>query len=118
MISNPPTGASNLPNIHWTDLLLGHPELVAQYILEISDGQWECRCGNTHDHEGFEPCDEFGVEVAAELGPWDGALYVCTKCWRVISGDTLEILRVARPAVIDLNTEYRWSYLSNKSTNE
>ena len=113
MSSNSPIGQPNLPQIHWTDLLLAHPEFVPQYILEISEDKWECRCGNTHESEGFGPCDEFGKEVPAELGPWDGALYVCTRCWRVINGDTLEILRHAEATVIDKNLEYRWSYLSD-----
>ena len=111
MSANSPVGRIDIPQIHWTDLLLAHPELVSQYILEISEDEWECRCGNTHYSEGFEPCDEFGEEVTAELGPWDGALYVCTRCWRVINGNTLEVLRHAEAAVIEKNTEYRWSYL-------
>ena len=113
MSSNSPISQPGPIQIHWTDLLLAHPEFVSQYILEISEDKWECRCGNTHESEGFEPCDEFGKEVLAELGPWDGALYVCTRCWRVINGDTLEILRHTEAAVIDKNLEYRWSYLSN-----
>jgi len=63
------------------------------------------------DSDGFEPCDEFGAEVPAELGPWDGALYVCTRCWRVINGNTLEILRDVEEAVIEKNMEYRWPSL-------
>ena len=105
---NSQVGRNDLPQIHWTDLLLAHPEFVSQYILEISEDKWECRCGNTHDSDGFEPCDEFGEEVPAELGPWDGALYVCTRCWRVINGNSLEILREVEDAVIEKNMEYRW----------
>ena len=112
MSSNSPISQPGPIQIHWTDLLLAHPEFVSQYILEVSEDKWECRCGNTHDLDGFEPCDEHGREVPAELGPWDGALYVCTRCWRVINGDTLEILRHTEAAVIDKNLEYRWSYLS------
>jgi len=108
---NSSVGQSALPQIHWTDLLLAHPEFVSQYILEIAEDKWECRCGNTHGSEGFEPCDEFGAEVPAELGPWDGALYVCTRCWRVINGNTLEILRHAEAAIIESNMEYCWPKL-------
>jgi hypothetical protein len=50
--------------------------------------------------------------VPAELGPWDGILHVCTRCWRVIDGNTLEILRFTEVEVIEKNLEYRWSYLS------
>ena len=106
-------GQNALPQIHWTDFLLDHHDLVAQYILEIAEDKWECRCGNTYELDGFEPCDEFGLEVPAELGPWDGALYVCTKCWRVINSNTLEIIRDVEDAVIEKNLEYRWSYLSD-----
>ena len=108
---NSQVGRNDLPHIHWTDLLLAHPEFVSQYIIEISEDKWECRCGNTHDSDGFEPCDECGAEVPAELGPWDGALYVCTRCWRVINSKTLEILREVEDAVIEKNMEYRWPNL-------
>ena len=113
MSLNSPINQPGPIQIHWTDLLLAHPEYVPQFIIENSEDKWECRCGNTHDSEGFEPCDEYGEEVPAELGPWDGALYVCTRCWRVINGDTLEILRHAEATLIDKNLEYRWSYLSD-----
>lgn len=108
---NSQVGRNDLPQIHWTDLLLAHPEFVSQYILEISEDKWECRCGNTHESDGFEPCDEVGEQVPAELGPWDGALYVCTRCWRVINGNTLEILREVDEVVIEKNMEYRWPNL-------
>jgi len=94
--------------LHWTDLLLAHPALTPEYILEISDGSWECRCGNTQDFEGFETCTESGRFVEPELGPWDGSLHLCTRCHRVINGDTLEILRSASESIIEANEEYRW----------
>ena len=112
MSSNSPVSQPDPIQIHWTDLLLGHPELVAQFIIENSEDKWECRCGNTHESEGFDPCDEFGEVVPAELGPWDGILYVCTRCWRVINGNTLEILRVTEVEVVEKNLEYRWSFLN------
>ena len=94
--------------LHWTDLLLAHPALTSEYILEIADGVWECRCGNTEELEGFIACDENGLEVAEELGPWDGVLRACQRCWRVINGDTLEVLGLVSESVIDQNEEYRW----------
>ena len=112
MSSNSPSSQPGPIQIHWTDLLLAHPEYVPQFIIEISEDKWECRCGNTHESEGFDPCDEFGQVVPAELGPWDGILYVCTRCWRVLDGNTLEILRLTEFEVIEKNLEYRWSYLS------
>jgi hypothetical protein len=32
--------------------------------------------------------------------------------WRVINGNTLEILRLTEVEVIEKNLEYRWSYLN------
>jgi len=69
MSSNSPVSQPGPIQIHWTDLLLAHPEYVPQFIIENSEDNWECRCGNTHDLEGFDPCDEFGEVVPAELGP-------------------------------------------------
>ena len=94
--------------LDWTDLLLAHPELTSQFILEVSDGVWECRCGNSTESEGFIACDEEGLEVPEELGPWDGVLRACQRCWRVINGDTLEVLRFASDSVVTANDEYRW----------
>ena len=93
---------------HWTDLLLVASELVPQYILEISDGHWECRCGNSQDSEGFEACNEVGKLVPAELGPWDGVLQACIRCWRVVNGDTLEVLGFAEESSIEKNLEFCW----------
>ena len=98
----------NSSGLHWTDLLLADIELVPQYILEISDGNWECRCGNSPDSDGFEACNELGELVPAELGPWDGVLQACTRCWRIINGDTLEILGLAKESVIETNLEFHW----------
>jgi hypothetical protein len=64
------------------------------------------------NQRGFDPCDEFGEVVPAELGPWDGIVYGCTRCWRVIDRNTLEILRLTEVEVVEKNLEYRWSYLS------
>lgn len=94
--------------LDWTDLLLAHPELTSQFILEVSDGVWECRCGNSTESEGFIACDDEGLEVPEELGPWDGILRVCQRCWRVINGDTLEVLGFASESVVAANDEYRW----------
>lgn|GEM_PF-2962110 len=99
---------SGVNPLHWTDLLLAHPAITAEYILEIADGVWECRCGNTHDSDGFEACDELGRVVEPVLGTWDGALHLCTRCYRIISGDSLEVLGSASMAVVEVNEEYRW----------
>lgn len=96
-------------SLHWTDLLLAHPALTSEYILEIADGVWECRCGNTRDGEGFDTCDELGRVVEPVLGPWDGSLHLCTHCYRIINSDTLEILGSASEPIIEANEEYRWA---------
>lgn len=105
---NHQAGEGNSSVLDWTDLLLADIELIPQYILEITDGQWECRCGNSQDSDGFEACSEIGGLVPAELGPWDGALQACIRCWRVINGDTLEILGFAEDSAIEKNLEFCW----------
>lgn len=100
----PQTGSG----LDWTDLLLAHPAVSSQYILEISDGIRECRCHNTDDLEGFESCDQQGRIVEPVLGHWDGSLQICTRCWRIINGDTLEVLGMTSEAIVDANEQYRW----------
>jgi len=91
----------------WIDLLLTHPAISTQYILEVADGVWECRCGNTSEFEGFDTCDEFGIVVEPVLGPWDGSLHLCGRCNRIINGDTLEVLAYASQEVAEVNEDYR-----------
>ena len=73
--SNELFAMGNSSGFHWTDLLLAEVELTPQYILEVADGCWECRCGNKSNSDGFETCSEFGVLVPSELGLWDGVLW-------------------------------------------
>ncbi len=96
------------PDFDWTDLLLAIGELVPEYILEVHDGHWECRCGNSTNAEGFDACNEFGKLIPAELGPWDGALQVCIRCWRIIDGNTLQVLGFAETSTIAANTDLYW----------
>ena len=98
----------NSSGFHWTDLLLAEVELTPQYILEVADGCWECRCGNKSNSDGFETCSEFGVLVPSELGLWDGVLWACIRCWRVINGDTLEVLGFADESAVYTNLEFQW----------
>jgi len=105
MFSQSATGQPQSPQFDWTDLLLADSGLVPQYILEISEDFWECRCGNTPSSDGFAPCDEVGEIVPAELGPWDGVLNVCIRCWRIINGNTLEVLSRTRFEVIQKNLD-------------
>lgn len=104
----PSDSGNHVDTRHWTDLLLTHPAVTSQYILEIAEGVWECRCGNLTESEGFIPCNEDGLEVPEELGPWDGILRACQRCWQIINSDTLEVLGFASESVIDQNDEYRW----------
>lgn len=108
MNKNDYSGHSESSMLDWTDFLLADVELVPRYILEITEGHWECRCGNSQSSDGFEPCNEIGELVPAELGPWDGALQACIRCWRVINGDTLEILGFAELSTIEKNFECCW----------
>jgi hypothetical protein len=57
------------------------------------DGDWlHCRCGNTPDQTGFQPCLPDGTEVEPVAGGlWDGLLYVCGDCGRIVNQDTLEV---------------------------
>ena len=56
---------------------------------------WICLCGNTPVADGFYPCDQEGNEMEPVAG-WND-LYVCAKCGRIISQNTLDIVgRTAR----------------------
>ena len=57
------------------------------------DDDWlHCLCGNTPDQSGFSACSPDGTEVEP-VGPpvWDGLLYVCLDCGRIINQETLEV---------------------------
>jgi hypothetical protein len=60
---------------------------------DTEDGMWlHCLCGNTPDMDGFCPCVADGTIVSPRLGsPWEGALYACAKCGRIIDQDTLNV---------------------------
>jgi hypothetical protein len=58
------------------------------------DGEWlHCLCGNTPDMGGFDSCltDGTPVEPLAD-GPWEGRLYVCLNCGRIVDQYTLEVV--------------------------
>lgn len=51
-----------------------------------------CPCGNEPAMSGFAPCLEDGTEVEAVIdGPWQGKLYICLDCGRIINAGTLEV---------------------------
>ena len=96
--------------ISWHDMLLFHPAALPQYLIEVSDGMWECPCGNRSEFEGFLPCDTDGQLVQAVLGHWDGAMYVCERCGRIFSSDTMEVLGTASNRVMEENHPQSSSY--------
>lgn len=53
---------------------------------------WICACGNVPSGDGFYPCNAAGNEVEPVEGAWDGVLYVCNGCGRIIDQNTLEII--------------------------
>jgi hypothetical protein len=61
---------------------------LAENVVK-SYGDLICRCGNNPSDTGFQPClpDGTVVEPTAE-GPWEGKLYVCGDCGRIIDQET------------------------------
>lgn len=53
---------------------------------------WVCLCGNEPSENGFYPCNELGVEVEPTEKDWNGKLYVCNQCGRIINQHTLEVI--------------------------
>jgi len=43
--------------------------------------------------------------VSVELGPWYGVLKICIRGWRIINGNTLEVLGRTRAEVIEKNLD-------------
>jgi hypothetical protein len=52
---------------------------------------WVCFCRNEPSEDGFYPCDEKGNEVEPDHN-WNGELYVCNRCGRIINQHTLEVV--------------------------
>lgn len=65
-----------------------------QYIIHEPQDRdaWVCLCGNMPSENGFYPCDTEGNEVDPAPGEWDGELYVCNQCKRIINQETLEVV--------------------------
>lgn len=98
-------------NPHWTDMLLTHPAIAREYIIEESMDWWICRCGNKPNHEGFYSCSEIGERCEPSIGEWDGKHWLCERCYRIINGDTLEVVGTCSQDVFNKNEEYRWQAL-------
>ena len=94
---------------HWTDMLLVHPEVARDYIVEEETDWWVCKCGNQPDGDGFYTCNEIGEIVPPSvLEGWDEKHYVCHICWLIINSNTLEIVGECSPDALNKNNEFRW----------
>lgn len=67
------------------------PEMITHG--EGDDDWLYCICGNDPSGAGFYPCLANGFEVEPTIGGlWDGKLYVCNQCNRIVNQDTLEVV--------------------------
>ncbi len=90
-------------------MLLVHPEVARDYIVEEETDWWVCKCGNQPDGDGFYTCNEIGEIVPPSvLEGWDEKHYVCHRCWLIINSNTLEIIGECSPDVLNKNNEFRW----------
>jgi hypothetical protein len=60
---------------------------------------WKCICGNIPCNDGFYPCDYVGKQVEPVEGEWEGNLYVCASCGRIINCVSLEVVSQRREEV-------------------
>jgi len=95
-------------NLHWTDMLLADTN---EYIVEEASDWWVCRCGNQPDGDGFASCSQIGERCEPTIGEWDGKYWLCESCYRIIDGDTLEVVGTCSQDVVNKNEEYRWHKL-------
>ena len=67
--------------------------MTAAEKITVTDGDLDCLCGNRADLDGFFACLGGGtpVEPADLPGLWEGRLYVCTRCGRIVDGETGEV---------------------------
>jgi len=90
-------------------MLLVHPEVARDYIVEEETDWWVCKCGNQPDGDGFYTCNEIGEIVPPSvLEGWDEKHYVCHRCWLIINSNTLEIVGECSPDALNKNNEFRW----------
>lgn len=60
-----------------------------------------CICGNTAMDSGFYPCDAFGNEQVPDER-WNGDLYVCFDCGRIVNQWTGRVVGMAIEGAIRL----------------
>jgi hypothetical protein len=53
---------------------------------------WECLCGNSDAKDSFKACNSAGERVRNQ--EWDGQLYVCNRCGRIIDREGLAVVGV------------------------
>ena len=94
--------------LDWTDMLLAPPSVTRDFVVETDMDWWVCKCGNEPHFDVYSSCSEMGERCEPEEGVWDGKHWLCEKCYRIIDGDTLEILGSCSDDVANKNEEYRW----------
>lgn len=62
-----------------------------QFIGAKSDDWMVCLCGNEPDKEGFYPCNVNGEMVEPTEESWNGDLYACDGCGRIIGRSSLQV---------------------------
>lgn len=69
------------------------PYTLQEYIT-IEDNNWacwKCVCGNTHNDEGFFPCDKNGNRLESFGTFWDEHS-ICERCGRIIDHKVLKVI--------------------------
>lgn len=93
----------------WTDLLLLGAD-APDYIVEDGEDNWVCKCGNSSESDGFQPCDHRGLIVEPSHTEWDGIHYLCERCFRIIDNATLQVMGRCDDAAVQTNNEWRFAY--------
>ena len=73
-------------------------------ILRWDSDWFHCICNNSPDLDGFTPCLADGTPTEPS-GDWDGKLYVCLRCGRVINQETLVVSAHADPDEVMLKID-------------
>lgn len=82
--------------------------MFTEYIGGTTDW-FQCLCGNQPNYDGFYSCLSDGSIVSpTQDGEWEGSLYLCERCQRIINGDTLEVVGVCGEAVAYANAKFDW----------
>jgi hypothetical protein len=73
-----------------------------EHIIANNSGDWVCICGNQPSSNGFYPCTDAGQQVDPTPQAWNGRVYVCDRCSRIIDQRTLNVVgrRTADPLAI------------------